>query len=321
MEHVVSVIIPSHKRDLATVRRAVESVVNQTYKNIEIVVVDDSPADFEDRNAIADYVNSIDFEGTAVYIRNENPLGGSLARNVGIEACTGDYVTFLDDDDEYYPKKIENQLGFMLENNCDLSFSDMIIYNTAGKVVDYRDHPGIADFSNDTLLRYHLTKNLSGTPSFMFKTEKLREIGGFPDAKMGQDFYVMLRAIECGLDIKYCKTCDIKVYKHSNGGISQGRNKLSGENSLFEYKKKYFPRLTKSEIRFVKFRHYAVMVVAYLRNKNPLFALGMGVMAFVSSPADFFREVFGFFSRVIAHRDESYPEPEVEIKIPETVNK
>lgn len=310
MQHKVSVIIPTHRRELRLVKRAVDSVASQTYDDVEIVVIDDSPADYPEREAIAGYLGTVKASGGVQYIQNKAPMGGSLSRNVGISAAEGDYITFLDDDDEYLPEKVEKQLSFMLENGCDLSFSNMIMYNEAGKVVDYRDHPGITDFKNETLLRYHLTKNLSGTPTFMFKTEKLREIGGFPDARMGQDFYMMLKAIESGLEIRYIETCDIKVYKHSSGGISQGRNKIEGENALYEFKKQYFNRLSKQEIRFVKFRHYAVMVVAYLRNRNPFAAAGMGFMAFVSSPSDFFKEVFGFFGRIISHRKEPLPLPE-----------
>lgn len=317
MQHKVSVIIPTHRRELRLVKRAVESVANQTYDDVEIVVVDDSPADYAERESIASYMSTVQSDGGVQYIQNKEPMGGSLSRNVGITAAKGEYITFLDDDDEYLPKKVENQVSFMLENGCDMSFCNMIMYNEAGKVVDYRDHPGIKDFKNNTLLRYHLTKNLSGTPTFMFKTEKLREIGGFPDAKMGQDFYMMLKAIESGLEIRYVETCDIKVYKHSSGGISQGRNKIDGENALYEFKKQYFNRLSKQEIRFVKFRHYAVMVVAYLRNRNVFAAVGMGFMAFVSSPADFFKEVFGFFGRIISHRNESFPIPD-EAKVRET---
>lgn len=321
MQHKVSVIIPTHKRELRLVKRAVESVVNQTYGDVEVVVVDDSPADYAERENIASYMSTVQSGGGVQYIQNKEPMGGSLSRNVGIAAAKGDYITFLDDDDEYLPKKVENQLGFMLENGCDLSFCDMIMYNEAGKVVDYRDHPGIKDFKNNTLLRYHLTKNLSGTPTFMFRTEKLREIGGFPDAKMGQDFYMMLKAIESGLEIRYVETCDIKVYKHSSGGISQGRNKIDGENALYEFKKQYFNRLSKSEIRFVKFRHYAVMVVAYLRNKKVLSAAGMGFMAFVSSPGDFFREVFGFFGRIVKHKNYENEAPAKTEKLSETITK
>ena len=298
---LVSVIIPTYKRKLDYVSNALQSVINQTYDNVEIVVVDDSPSDFPYRDEIKNYIESLN-NNKIIYIRNEKNLGGSLSRNVGINASHGEYITFLDDDDEYMPGKVEKQLNFMLESGCDLSFSNMIMYRLDGKVCDFRDHKGIKNYDNDTLLRYHLTKNLSGTPSFMFKADKLKKIGGFRDAKMGQDFFLMLIAIEAGLKIRYFDSCDVKVYKHNDGGISQGKNKIDGENMLYEFKKQYFDRLSKNEIRYVKFRHNMVMSVAYKRNHMYGKMITSIIHAFFISPGFFISETFSFTKNILRYR-------------------
>ena len=139
---LVSVIIPTYKRKLDYVSNALQSVLNQTYDDIEIIVVDDSPNDFPYRDEIKNYIEKLN-DDRVIYIRNEKNLGGSLSRNVGINASRGEYITFLDDDDEYMPGKVEKQLKFMLSNDCDLSFSNMIMYRLDGKVCDFRDHKGI----------------------------------------------------------------------------------------------------------------------------------------------------------------------------------
>ncbi len=298
---LVSVIIPTYKRNLDYVSNALQSVINQTYDNVEIIVVDDSPSDYPFRDHIRTFVESLKSD-KIIYIRNEKNLGGSLTRNVGINASHGEYITFLDDDDEYMPGKIEKQLNFMLETDCDLSFSNMIMYRFDGKVCDYRDHKGIKSYDNETLLHYHLTKNLSGTPSFMFKAEKLKEIGGFKDAKMGQDFFLMLISIEAGLKIRYFDSCDVKVYKHNDGGISQGKNKIDGENMLYEFKKKYFDRLSRKEIRYVNFRHDMVMAVAYKRNHMYGKMILNMLKAFFLSPDFFIGEGFSFIKNIIRFR-------------------
>ena len=298
---LVSVIIPTYKRKLDYVSNALQSVLNQTYDNIEIIVVDDSPNDFPYRDEIKNYIEKLN-DDRVIYIRNEKNLGGSLSRNVGINASRGEYITFLDDDDEYMPGKVEKQLKFMLSNDCDLSFSNMIIYRLDGKVCDFRDHKGISSFDNETLLRYHLTKNLSGTPSFMFKADKLREIGGFRDVKMGQDFFLMLNAIESGLKIRYFNTCDVKVYKHNDGGISQGQNKIEGEKMLYDFKKRYFNILNSKEKRYVDFRHRVVMAVAYKRNHLYGKMIGNTIAAFFTSPKYFTTECFSFIKNIIKNR-------------------
>lgn len=298
---LVTVIIPTYKRTVQYLSRAVESVRGQSYPEIEIIVVDDSPSDFEYRSSIEAYMNSIRSERIK-YLKNDRNLGGSLARNRGICAANGEYISFLDDDDEYEKEKIKVQIKFMIEGGYDLSFSDMIMYNAKGDVVDYREYKDIPRFDNETLLHYHLMKHMTGTPTFMFKTAKLREIGGFEDAKMGQEFYLMLKSIEKGLYIGYLPQCNVKVYKHTDGGITQGRNKIDGENKLYEFKKKYFSRLTAREIRFIKFRHWAVMVVAYKRNRMYLSMIISGAKAFISSPGDFIFQVVTFLKRIQDHK-------------------
>lgn len=298
---LVTVVIPTYKRTVAYLSRAVTSVVNQTYKNIEIIVIDDSPETYEERNNIKKYMESVSSEKIR-YIQNETNMGGSLARNRGISLANGSFISFLDDDDEYMEEKIEKQVKFMIYSTCDLSFSNMVMLGTNGKVVDYREYKDIPAFDNETLLHYHLMKHMTGTPTFMFRTEKLREIGGFEDAKMGQEFYLMLKSIERGLKIGYLPECDVKVYKHADGGITQGKNKIDGENRLYEFKKKYFERLSKKEIRFIRFRHWAVMVVAYKRNHMYIKMLFSGIKAFISSPLDFFSQVFGFVRKVMGKR-------------------
>ena len=296
---LVSIVIPTYKRSWEYLYRAVMSVLNQTYKRIEVVVVDDSPDTYEERLDIERHMAELCEKDDRVrYLINQKNLGGSLARNRGIEAANGVYTTFLDDDDEYLPQKVEHQVAFMEETGCDLSFEDMIMYNQKGEVVDVRRYGDIKSFENDALLRYHITRQMTGTPTFMFKTDKLCAIGGFENARMGQEFYLMLKSIEAGLSIRYLPMCDMKVYKHPDGGISTGKNKINGEKELYAFKHRYFDRLSLRERMFVRFRHHAVMVVAYIRNRNYFAAIGAAIAAFFSSPLDFFGQVFGFFGRV-----------------------
>lgn len=295
---LVSVIIPTYKRDLPMVSRAINSVINQTYKNIEIIIIDDSPADYINRSRISDFINKINLNHL-FYYQNKQNIGGSLSRNEGIKYSKGDFITFLDDDDEYLPYKIEKQVRFMINNNLDLSFSKLVMYNNSGNVVDYRSFDDIESFDNEYLLKYHLKKHMTGTPTFMFKADKLKLIGGFDDAKMGQEFYLMLKAIENNLSIGYLPECDIKVYKHSEGSISFGKNKIIGEEALFEFKKKYFNLLNHEDINFIKFRHWAVMVVAYKRNNMYFSAFSASIKAFISSPRIFVKQVSSFIYKIV----------------------
>jgi glycosyltransferase involved in cell wall biosynthesis len=103
---LVSIIVPSYKRDRELVERAVRSLLSQTYENIEIILVDDNAReDLQDfRKQLKDMVTDIN-NSRIVYVQNKENLGGAGARNEGINVCTGNYVTFLDDDDEYFSEK------------------------------------------------------------------------------------------------------------------------------------------------------------------------------------------------------------------------
>lgn len=302
---LVSIIIPTYKRGWSYLHRSVMSVLSQSYTNIEVIVVDDSPKTYEERLNIKENIEMLAGSDARIrYLMNEKNLGGSLARNRGIDCATGKYITFLDDDDEYLKEKVAHQVAFMEETQCDLSFEDMTMYNIKNEVVDVREYKDIKDFDNAYLLRYHLMRHMTGTPTFMFKTEKLKEIGGFEDAKMGQEFYLMLKAIQANLSIRYYPICDVKIYKHPDGGITSGRNKINGEKALYAFKKTFFGQLNGREKAFVRFRHYAVMVVAYLRNKMYIKAAGSSIVAFFASPLDFISQVFGFLGRILKRKAE-----------------
>ncbi len=286
----VSVVIPTYKREGQYLLRAIESILKQTYLAIEVVVVDDNPRDSSFRMDTMELMQRFKDDPRIVYIMNPVNVGGAVARNNGIAKATGDYITFLDDDDEYLPKKIEQQLNFMQDEDCDMSFTNLTLVNENKEVVDFRDHSYIKDFSNENLLKVHLMRNLTGTPTFMYKAEKLREIGGFDDVKVSQEFYLMFKTIQGGLKIRHLNESGVIAYRHAMGGISQGETKIKGEKDLFAFKKQYFHLFNRKEQRFIKFRYLAVLTFSYLRNKAYLKAVGTGIQMLFTSPMDLVRE-------------------------------
>jgi len=298
----VSVIIPTYKRKTEYLSRAINSIKNQTYKNTEIVIIDDNYPESEYRRKTMDFMKKYKEDPNILYILNPKNVGGSIARNNGIEVSSGDYITFLDDDDEYLPEKIEKQLRFMLDTDCDMSFTDLNLVNEKKTTVDYREYSRLKKFDKGSLLKYHLMRHLTGTPTFMYKAKELKKIGGFEDAKMGQEFYLMLKSIENDLKIRYLNGCEVIAYRHNEGGISQGRNKINGERELYNFKKKYFNIFTRREKMFIRFRHHAVMLVAYKRNNEYMKALRSGTIMIVASPIDFIKEAILFVINISKRR-------------------
>lgn len=101
---LVSVIIPAYNRE-HTVRRAVDSVLAQTYQSLEVIVVDDGSTD-RTAEVLADY-------GIKIRLLRQENQGASAARNTGIKAATGGIISFLDSDDAWQPEKTERQVRLM----------------------------------------------------------------------------------------------------------------------------------------------------------------------------------------------------------------
>ena len=300
MDKLVSIVIPTHKREVECLANAVNSVLNQTYKNTEIIIVDDSPSDYEKRAEVKAYAESIAHD-KVIYLQNEKNLGGSLTRNRGIDASTGDYISFLDDDDEYTPDKIEKQLKYMLENDCDMTFSNTVMCKN-GKSVEVRDFKDIPAFDNESLLHYHLLYHLTGTSTYMFRAEKLREIGGFDNALCGQEFILMLKAIEGGLKIRYMDVNDVLHTISAEGSISFSKNKIQGEKNLYKIKTRFFPQLSKKEIKYINFRYHAIMAIAYKRNSMYGNMLAEGITAVLTAPTVFISECLALAKNMLEQR-------------------
>ncbi|MBR0315671.1 MAG: glycosyltransferase family 2 protein [Synergistaceae bacterium] len=123
---LVSVIVPVYNV-CPYLKEALDSVVNQTYKDIEIIIVDDGSNDGSEK--ICDEYAQNDKRITVIHQKNKS-LGN--ARNVGLDIMKGDIVAFLDSDDDYLPNFIEVMLSSMLESNADLVVCRFTGDNTDG---------------------------------------------------------------------------------------------------------------------------------------------------------------------------------------------
>ena len=115
----ISVIIPHYNSGL-DVKRAYESVLNQTLLPAEIIIIDDCSLDKSILIAIADNHNYTIIDLKMIFL--ENNSGPSFARNVGVKSARSDYIAFLDSDDVWLPNKLEVQHKIMLDNNLNFSF-------------------------------------------------------------------------------------------------------------------------------------------------------------------------------------------------------
>lgn len=131
MEDLVSVVIPMYNAELF-IKETITSVINQTYKNIEIIVIDDKSKDKSAK--IVEEMQKLD--SRIRYIEVAENKGVANARNIGIKNSKGRFIAFIDSDDLWKPNKLENQIKFMLDNNYGFTFTAYEYINENGATMN-----------------------------------------------------------------------------------------------------------------------------------------------------------------------------------------
>ena len=162
----ISVIIPTFNR-FKSLLRSIQSVKTQTYDNIEIIVVNDCSTE-------QDYY-SYDFKDVQIIHLKENSkqkfgfaCAGGYQRNIGIDIASGDYISFLDDDDIWFPNKLELQINAMLKTNCEMSCTDGL--HGCGIYDDQKVYP-----------KYNAEKHLNTIRNKFIKAGSSLMDHGYPD--------------------------------------------------------------------------------------------------------------------------------------------
>lgn len=249
---LVSVVIPTYSRNL-TLERAIDSVLGQTHKNIEILVIDDNPADSEWRKSTADLMKKFSGNEKIIYIQNEHNLGGSGARNEGIRRAKGEYIAFLDDDDEYFPEKIEKQLELFTTSDNDklaLVFCDAVMTYGNDKFVCY-----VRPRYKGCCLYEAMRDNvLAATSQWMAKKKALLDVGMFTIVPCKQDSTLILKLLAAGYEVDCVPEVLSKYCNYQGGRISDtGMKNLNGELAYKAKCEEQYYKLTEEQIREVEY--------------------------------------------------------------------
>jgi glycosyltransferase involved in cell wall biosynthesis len=181
---LVSVIIPTYNR-VNTLSRAIESVLNQTHSNLELIVIDDGSDD-----STVELVSEMESKDKRIkYFRLSENKGVAVARNVGMKESQGSYTAFLDDDDRWLPKKLELSLEVFKENkesNIGLVYTNGELVKHNKKHIFFNDSGGSRIvYSNRQRQKniFPATIASPGVPFFILSKKAISETGFF-DEKM-----------------------------------------------------------------------------------------------------------------------------------------
>lgn len=185
---LVSVVIPTYNR-IRTLPVSVNSVLNQTYMNLEIIIMDDGSTD-----GTKEYVESIADERIR-YRRSEANMGPSAARNMGAGMAKGEYLAFQDSDDEWMPDKLEKQMKLMLDSkDVSLVYCEFGIYRDGELLAIIPSRKVPLKEKQGNLFSYLLLYPLISTQTMVIKTEEFLAEGCFNESlKAYEDFEFTLR--------------------------------------------------------------------------------------------------------------------------------
>lgn len=205
---LVSVIIPYFKK-IKFIDKSVSSVLEQTYSNIEIIIIYDDIDKFE-----LDYlVNKYKSNNKIKILVNEKNLGAGLSRNKGIEFSSGKYICFLDADDYWKKEKVENQINYMIKKNVDISHTTYSVINEKDKFIKERKAKSFSNYKEI------LTSCDIGLSTVVLNKKIISEKIKFGDLKTKEDFVLWLTILQENIVISGLDQ-NLSFWRKTNNSLS-----------------------------------------------------------------------------------------------------
>ena len=253
---LVSIIIPTYNRDLYYISRAIKSIMQQTYKNYEIIVVDDNICNSNYSLKIKKYCTT----NNLIYLTTKGKQGANAARNIGACYAKGIYLAFLDDDDIWLKNKLEIQLMHFTDN-IGMVYSNGYLITSNLKRLYTKAENFVAE---GNLYRLFLYNYIGPTVTALIKRDCFFEVGMFDETMPSkQDYDLWIRLVK-----KY-KVIGIKqplfIYtRHDSYQITKNYNSiLEGYKKIYEKNKSYF-----KDDFIVKFFFYFKLAKIYKNQKK-----------------------------------------------------
>lgn len=212
---LVSVVMPSYNCE-AYIGNAIDSVLAQSYQNLELLVCDDCSTDGT-RDVVQSYA---DRDARIKLLVNNKNSGAAVSRNVCIERACGEYLAFLDSDDIWLPGKLEKQLDFMERHHSNLSCTGYYISDDDFRTARYEVKP----FRRAGYWKILLTGNPLGNSTVIYRVSK----GGkryAPDIRKRNDFALWLEICRNGVSASGLSDC-LSVYRIRKGSLSSKKTAL-----------------------------------------------------------------------------------------------
>ena len=241
VNHIVSVITPSYNSE-RFIQQTVESVINQTYQNWELIIIDDTSTD-----NTAEIVNQFCDKFPNIHlIRNTKNRGAAISRNKGVKAAKGSFIAFLDADDLWKPDKLEKQMEFMLKHQIKVCFSSYDLMDESGKLLN-KTIEALPNLTYKKFLKCNYIGNLTG----IYNAKKLGKIYA-PNLRKRQDWLMWLEVVKQSNKPTLGMKESLAVYRVRQNSMSSNKLNLVKYNYLV-YRKGLGFSFIKSLYRLIRF--------------------------------------------------------------------
>lgn len=219
---LVSIIMPSWNTG-RFIAESIQSVIDQTYQNWELLIVDDCSTDKTDE-VVANF-----HDERVKYFKNEKNSGAALTRNRAIREARGEWIAFLDSDDLWTPEKLEKMIAFMTGNNYSFAYHEYVKIGEESQPLNiYVSGPEV--ISKRKMYNY----GYPGCLTFMYSAKKMGLIQ-IKDIKKNNDYAILLQL--CKKDNCYLLKENMAKYRIRNKSISHDKitKKLKSHYDLFHF--------------------------------------------------------------------------------------
>jgi len=259
---LISVVMPAYNHD-KYIAKALESVVSQTYQNLELIVVNDGSTD-KTQNVIDDFLSK--HSNLRVKIARQANSGSPAAIENGVQLASGDYISLINSDDIFEPARIAWMFRSMRRANAELSFTGVKLIDDEGIECGHDNQVAETIRSKLTLIKDYphliyalLDANIAvSTGNLMFTRKLYLDIGGFRDLRLCHDWDFVLQAV-CRTQVAWVEEPLYRYRIHDSNTFSTLRESAPQEvqktlSRFFEYiEKKPYPAFTKDPKYFERF--------------------------------------------------------------------
>lgn len=264
MSELVSVVIPSYGGG-EFLRRTVDSVLGQTYQDIEVIVVDDNGVGTENQKRTAEQMKVYEDNPKVHYVCHEVNKNGSAARNTGVKYSHGDYIALLDDDDEFYPDNIERQMEVMSSLDEDYALTYCGIRSFVGDKMDHEFHPA---YSGSLLYEVLTHTVVIGSSSLLIKRSVWNELEGFDESFQRHQDWEFTARVCATYKVKAVDHIGVKRHIIMRNSPKNPYQTLQYRNHYLEKMKPLIERFSPKEQKFIVMHNLLDVCVQYLKAKQ-----------------------------------------------------